>query len=110
MKESHVQGVATQNDPESCATAREGEGEALTGARAGEVLSREMHFRGADAVIRGGRQHPRRRFCETPRGPARSKTLCTHGTYLRENREVCDPLDVVARRDASGRPMAGSRR
>lgn len=110
MEESHVQGVATRNDPESCATAREGEGEALTGARAGQVLSREMHFRDADAVNRGGRQHPGRRYRETSRDPARSKTLCTYGTYLRENREICEPLDVMARRDASGRPMAGSRR
>ena len=110
MKESHVEGVATHDDPESCAVAREGAGEALTGARAGQVLSREMHFRGADAVNRGGRPYPRRRQRETPQSPARSKTLCTYGTSLRENREICESLGVRESRDASGRPEAGRRR
>jgi len=110
MKESYVEGVATHDDPESCAGAREGTGEALTGARAGQVLSREMHFRGADAVKRGGRPHPRRRHREMSWSPARSETLRTYGTYLRENREICEPLEGRAPRDASGRPLAGRRR
>ena len=42
MKESYDEGVASHIDPESCARAREGSGEALTGARAGRVLSRGM--------------------------------------------------------------------
>jgi hypothetical protein len=103
MKESHVEGVANHNDPESCTGAREGTGEALTGARAGRVLSREMRFWGADAVKRGGRQHPRRRQRETPGSPTRSETPRTHGTYLRENREICEPSDENQRRAASGR-------
>lgn len=41
MKELHAEGVATHSDPESCVGAREGVGEALTGARIGRVLSRE---------------------------------------------------------------------
>jgi RNA-directed DNA polymerase len=46
MKESYIEGVATHDDPESCVGVREDEGEALTGARAGWVLSREIrHFR-----------------------------------------------------------------
>lgn len=43
MEESHVEGVATHDDPESCVDTREGVGEALTGARAGRVLSREIN-------------------------------------------------------------------
>jgi hypothetical protein len=35
------EGVATHIDPESCAVAREGLGEALTGERIGQPLSRE---------------------------------------------------------------------
>ena len=58
MKEPHVEGLATHDDPESCGDAREGMAEALTGARAGWVLSREIRqLQGADAVVRGGRQH-----------------------------------------------------
>jgi RNA-directed DNA polymerase len=41
MKESYGEGVATHTDPESCGAVREDGVEALTGARAGRVLSRE---------------------------------------------------------------------
>ena len=41
MHESYGDGVATHTDPESCVVVREGEGEALTGGRAGRVWSRE---------------------------------------------------------------------
>ena len=41
MEESYVEGLATHGGPESCAAAREGGGEALTGVRAGRVSSRE---------------------------------------------------------------------
>ena len=60
MKESYGEGLATHTDPESCGAAREGGVEALTGARAGRVFSRERTFlRGADAVRRSGRPHRR---------------------------------------------------
>ena len=42
MRESCREGLATHSDPESCAVVREGGGEALTGVRAGRVLSREI--------------------------------------------------------------------
>ena len=42
MKESYGEGVATHTGPESCVAVREGGGEALTGVRAGRVLSREI--------------------------------------------------------------------
>ncbi len=41
MKEPYGEGVAIHTDPESCAAVRKDRGEALTGARAGQVLSRE---------------------------------------------------------------------
>jgi hypothetical protein len=45
------EGVAIRIDPESCATPREGCGEALTGEHVGQPLSRErLFFRGADGV------------------------------------------------------------
>jgi len=46
------EGVANHIGPESCAGPREGFGEALTGVRTGQPLSREMTFLlGADSVI-----------------------------------------------------------
>ena len=41
MQVPYDEGVATHIDPESCAVAREGFGEALTGGRIGQPLSRE---------------------------------------------------------------------
>ena len=102
MQESYGKGVATHTGPESCAVAREGEGEALTGERAGQVLSREIEIydprepwplRGADAVEEGGRPHlsGRQRVSkmgETRWHPARSETLRTHRPISHGNREV----------------------
>ena len=42
MEELHVEGLASHDDPESCVDAREGAGEALTGAHTGWVLSPEI--------------------------------------------------------------------
>jgi hypothetical protein len=47
----HDEEVANRIDPESCAVAREDIGEALTGDRTGQPLSRESTlFPGADVV------------------------------------------------------------
>ena len=44
MEESYVEGLAAHDGPESCVGVRKGDGEALTGARAGRVLSRERRL------------------------------------------------------------------
>ncbi len=93
MKESYAEGLATHSGPESCVAVREDSGEALTGVRAGRVLSREREYlRGVDAVGKSGRQYLVRRYRETLRAPARSETPCTYGNTSRENREIpCPP-------------------
>ena len=51
MQVHHDEGVANRIDPESCADGREGIGEALTGERIGQPLSRESTLiLGADVV------------------------------------------------------------
>ncbi len=58
MKESYGEDLASHPDPESCTVARKGGREALTGACAGELWSREIILvRGADAVSVSGRPH-----------------------------------------------------
>jgi hypothetical protein len=116
MKESYGEGLATHTGPKSCVTVREGGGEALTGVRAGPVLSREIHapprgglLRGADAVEVGGRRHPRRRHGEAPRAPARSETWRMYGNTLRGNREVPRPSVSEEGADRVGKPK-GARR
>jgi RNA-directed DNA polymerase len=89
MKESYVEGPATHSGPESCGVSRKGSVEALTGVRAGRVLSRERRsLRDADAVGRSGRHHRTHRYREMRPGPARSETPCTYGNTSHENREV----------------------
>ena len=97
MKEPHSEGLATHTDPESCGELAE----ALTGARAGRVLSRERaYLRDADAVGGCGRQNQGHRYREMLLGPARSETPSMYGNTLLENREVpCSPAaDGVAGR------------
>jgi len=99
MKESYGEGVATHTGPESCVVAREGEGEALTGERAGRVFSREIDppwlrpraLRGADAVRRSGRPHRTPREREGRPDPARSETPCMPGRTAHGNREILRP-------------------
>jgi hypothetical protein len=52
MKEPYGESLASYTDPESCAwSSRKAAREALTGAQAGRVLSREMYLKqSADAV------------------------------------------------------------
>ena len=89
MKESYGEGVATHTGPESCGAVRKGGVEALTGVRAGRVLSRESNFlRDADAVGESGRPHLEHRYREVLRSPARSETPCTYGNTSHGNREV----------------------
>jgi len=85
-----VEGLASHDSPESCASPLGNHGrEALTGERVGWVLSRESTLlRGADAVRRGGRQHRVRRYRKTLLDPARSETLCMHGRTSCGNREI----------------------
>jgi len=93
MKESYVEGLATHDGPESCGAARKGGVEALTGVRAGRVLSRERDsLRDADAVGESGRQRRAHRYREVRQGPARSETPCTYGNTSHGSREVpCSP-------------------
>ena len=45
MEESYGEGVASHASPESCAEVCKDLGEALTGVRAGRVLSREIRIK-----------------------------------------------------------------
>ena len=75
MKEPYGEGLASHTGSESCAHSRKAGSEALTGAQAGGVLSRDMLInQSADVVHDGGRQHRWVRKCEHPLDSARSET------------------------------------
>ena len=96
MKESYVEGLASYGGPESCVHIREGVGEALTGARAGRVLSRVINapwgssreVRGAEVVDLHRRPHRCNRFGKVALDPARSETPSRRGNISHGNREV----------------------
>lgn len=104
MKESYGEGLASHADPESCAQSREGRSEALTGARAGEVIEPRKHdpvnrrvLQGADAVEVSGRRDVARRQRETCHDPARSESQRMYGNLTHGNREVpCSPMAIGA--------------
>ncbi len=89
MKESYVKGLANHDGPESCVACGDARGEALTGVRAGWVLSRENgSVWDADPVEVRGRPQPAYRSGKERWYPARSETPSMHGSNLRENREI----------------------
>src|SRR5271165_7254047 len=92
MQKSYESGSATHIGPESCGAIRKNGVEALTGERAGRVLSRVRNLlRDADAVGESGRPHPVHRYREVHRSPARSETPCTYENTSRGNREIPSP-------------------
>ena len=92
MQKSNESGLATHIGSESCGAARKGGVEALTGERAGRVLSRVREtLRDADAVRRSGRPHRVHRYREVCQSPARSETPCTCADTSRGNREIPGP-------------------
>src|SRR4030042_573943 len=85
MKESHDEGLASHIDPESCAEDRKGLSEALTGARAGQVLSRVILLKSRKPTwwdkAEGNNERIDRargvRFLRGRRPWARTETPCT---------------------------------
>lgn len=107
MKESSIEGIANHDDPESCVVARKGEGEALTGARAGRVLSREIRWTRAPTPLSEAEGYTyaveiaRRQTALRGRRPlARAESPCA-----RTGRFPSRP-PRMARRAASERPEA----
>src|SRR5512144_2087868 len=96
MEVSQGEGVAIHTGSESCIGTRKGAGEALTGARTGQPLSREIEtpprkrwlLRSADAVEMSGRQNWKCRYRETLLDSARSETLRMYASTLSGNREI----------------------
>ena len=101
MREPYIERVANYDDPESCVGAREGDGEALTGARVGWVLGREISlFRVPRSLIYAEGNTEGMRHRKHPTDPARSEAPCTRGIFLDGNREILESLDADG---ASGR-------
>ena len=96
MEVSYGEGVAIHTGSESCIGTRKDAGEALTGVRTGQPLSREIEtpprkrwlLRSADAVEMSGRQDWECRYREMLLDSARSETLRMYASTLSGNREI----------------------
>jgi hypothetical protein len=62
--------------PESCVGVCEGVGEALTGVRAGQLLSREINEFGVPTSLSRTEGHPRRRYARVAVGIPRGRRTC----------------------------------
>jgi hypothetical protein len=80
MQEPDGEGIASHTGPESCEGGGDVALEALTGVRAGWVLSPVMSSVGsADGFRIRGRQHDAGRYRKAGVGSPGSQTPCTHG-------------------------------
>ena len=104
MQVSYDEVVAIHIGPESCAVAREGFGEALTGERIGQPLSRERFLFWVPTPCRSWKAI---RLGASSRAPGRPGVVRDPGMcrrFLCGNREISGPTaGQKARRSASGR-------
>ena len=88
MKEPYIEGLANHDDPESCVGLRKDVGEALTGERIGEVLSREINS-GVPTLLSEREGHIETNVMASSfSDPTRSETLCMCERSLHGNREI----------------------
>jgi hypothetical protein len=105
MRTPDIEGVAIHDGPESCIGVCEGDGEALTGVRAGQPLSREI-------TASGCRRRLTRRKATLPAALARAvrwtprglrTCACTESFRARTGRSHCSPVLLIVGQAAWGR-------
>ncbi len=105
MRTPDIEGVAIHDGPESCTGVCEGDGEALTGVRAGQPLSREI-------TASGCRRRLTRRKATLPAALARAvrwtprglrTCACTESFRARTGRSRCLPVWLIIGQAVQGR-------
>lgn len=108
MKESDIEGIASRDGPESCAGVRKGDGEALTGVRAGWATEPRNQRSGVPTPLteaEGNIAGSATASCQrTPRG--RRTCACTESPCARTGRSHGRPLQEMAQRAAEERPRS----
>jgi len=110
MKEPYEKGVATHLDPESWVFVREGVRQALTGARVGRVLSREICRVERRGFSTSRRQHRDGRQREHVTGSTRSETPSMLGNITTGPGRSRDPSIAEERSRRKGKSKDGSPR
>ena len=89
MKESYIEGVATHDDPESCAGVREDIGEALIGASTGRTIEPRKYESQVPTPFSNAEGHTRSSdHSEVLRDLAGSENPSMCRNSVRENREI----------------------
>jgi hypothetical protein len=101
------EGVASHTGPESCAAAREGRGEALTGECVGQPSSGENQLRGADALRPAEGNTARVVSARRPSTPRRRRPWHAQTPLAREPGDL-QAIPAGPRGDRAGK--AGGRR
>jgi len=105
----HDEGVANRIDPESCASTREGTGEALTGERIGQPLSRDRTLsRGPTPCVWRKAKRP----SASSRVLGRPGVVVEPGMHARSlygNREISDPASCCIGLARIGKARSRSR-
>lgn len=94
MKEPYTEGVATHGDPEPCAGAREGVGEALDRGTCRRAIEPRDQGTGGRRRAIDRKATPRTALTRAGRGPRAVEEPGMYGTFMRENREI--PTSTVA--------------
>ncbi len=99
MKVQYMKGVASHHGPESCAPAREGSrpdlgawGRSVDRGSVGRDIEPRNQTFGVPTLLLERKATPDGALSRALPGPARSKTLCMRGSFMRENREISSSL------------------
>ena len=108
MRELYIEGLATHDDPESCAGVREGVGEALTGVRVGWAMEPRNHNSGVPTLPVEAEGHiVGSAFASCRRTPRGLRTCaCTESFRARTGRSRCPPVWLSIGQAVQGRPRS----
>ena len=111
MKEPYGEGVAIHSGPESCGGPRKGPAEALTGVRAGWVLSPEKLWNRVPTLSLEAEGNTESAVnARRASGPAWSKTPSTHGNSMNGNREILESTAEEGAAARAGNPQGAIQR
>jgi RNA-directed DNA polymerase len=92
MRKSYRKDIANHPDPKSCGAGRKARHEALTGADAGEVSSREIRASESPTLLCEAEGNMKvSAKASSPADSRGSQTLCTHRSFQRRNWETPYP-------------------
>lgn len=106
MRALYIEGLAIRGGPESCVSAREGWGEALTGVRVGRAIEPRNQSFGVPTLSKGRKAMSPVALYASRWGTLRGlgTRACTESSCARTGRARHLPVQLIAGRVAQGTP------